>query len=763
MADSNSTSSNTKANTQKSAKKHHHHRRRPKKDAAENDSHGGRDNSSRGTSTTSGGDRRPHRAHKKRQDDEAAVSDHHASASTTTSAQKQQQPSGDDNESDAESDASGDLCFICTEPIATYAVGQCDHRTCHLCALRLRALYKTMNCAYCKSEQPTVIFTKDAEKPFDKYTLDETPFVDKKLGLRFEDKQVYQDTMLLLQFNCPDPECDIACDGGWPELRRHVKKVHDRFICDLCTKHKKIFVHEHTLYTWPQLQKHIRQGDKAASSGENTGFKGHPECQFCHINYYGNDELFEHCRDKHEQCHICVRMGIRSQYYENYDSLEVHFKKDHYLCEYRECLDHKFVVFESDIDLKAHELEAHGGSVSRLPRAKQAEARRIDVNFNYGSSSRTNEREQRNRRNNQTRNETDQRSANAAAAEPGLSSQDFPSISGSQSNGTRQAAAASTKSAKQQSGMRRPAGFGGLSENWPTLGENTDSSYASTSSAPGSASSASVPSEIVSRHTALMERIFDMLKSHDKLAKFRALTTSYRNSNIDVDTYVNNIVELCDGNTDNISKIIKGVEDLIDSEEKKWEIVRAWRNKHTSMSNFPALEATPKSPAGHGTSSRVLVIKSRNTRSGGTRSTGKANVWDKVASAADSASVRTRTSPQISRANSPAPVTFSAPAITATVSSGVRTPWAGGSRSSGNQENDFPALGNPHFPSLPAAPKRNTVPGLRKNNSFTSLSAWDNSDRPTNPSSDEPPETEESSKGKKKGKKNKQYLFRVGL
>jgi hypothetical protein len=43
-----------------------------------------------------------------------------------------------------------ELCFICTEPVATFAVADCNHRTCHICSLRLRALYKTRNCAYCK-------------------------------------------------------------------------------------------------------------------------------------------------------------------------------------------------------------------------------------------------------------------------------------------------------------------------------------------------------------------------------------------------------------------------------------------------------------------------------------------------------------------------------------------------------------------------------------------------------------------------------------
>ena len=41
-------------------------------------------------------------------------------------------------------------CFICAEPIQYLAVSECNHKYCHLCSLRLRALYKNKNCAYCK-------------------------------------------------------------------------------------------------------------------------------------------------------------------------------------------------------------------------------------------------------------------------------------------------------------------------------------------------------------------------------------------------------------------------------------------------------------------------------------------------------------------------------------------------------------------------------------------------------------------------------------
>ena len=43
-----------------------------------------------------------------------------------------------------------DICWICAEQVKYYAVSECNHRTCHVCALRLRALYKKLECTFCK-------------------------------------------------------------------------------------------------------------------------------------------------------------------------------------------------------------------------------------------------------------------------------------------------------------------------------------------------------------------------------------------------------------------------------------------------------------------------------------------------------------------------------------------------------------------------------------------------------------------------------------
>lgn len=55
---------------------------------------------------------------------------------------KDQDGAGDEGEAE--------VCFICASPVVHHSVAPCNHRTCHICALRLRALYKTRACAHCR-------------------------------------------------------------------------------------------------------------------------------------------------------------------------------------------------------------------------------------------------------------------------------------------------------------------------------------------------------------------------------------------------------------------------------------------------------------------------------------------------------------------------------------------------------------------------------------------------------------------------------------
>lgn len=53
-----------------------------------------------------------------------------------------QQADGDGSEAE--------VCFICANPVAHHSIAPCNHKTCHICGLRMRALYKTKDCAHCR-------------------------------------------------------------------------------------------------------------------------------------------------------------------------------------------------------------------------------------------------------------------------------------------------------------------------------------------------------------------------------------------------------------------------------------------------------------------------------------------------------------------------------------------------------------------------------------------------------------------------------------
>ncbi|KAG1437299.1 hypothetical protein G6F56_013174 [Rhizopus delemar] len=130
-------------------------------------------------------------------------------------------------EEQEEEEEEEEICFICTEPIDYYALAPCGHRTCHMCTLRLRALYRTKNCAYCKIEATKVVFTNDGEKTYESYKRDDTPFYDKKHGIRFEKKEMQLDTERILQFQCPDDQCKESFSNHI-EIKKHVKESHKK-------------------------------------------------------------------------------------------------------------------------------------------------------------------------------------------------------------------------------------------------------------------------------------------------------------------------------------------------------------------------------------------------------------------------------------------------------------------------------------------------------------------------------------------------------
>lgn len=84
---------------------------------------------------------------------------------------------------------------------------------------------------------------------------------------------------------------------------------------DLCIRHKKVFSHEHALYPPPLLPVHLPFSGRPSKVALKEPIEGgiHPRCGFCRDCFFGDDELYSHMRERHEECFICKRNGIRDQ------------------------------------------------------------------------------------------------------------------------------------------------------------------------------------------------------------------------------------------------------------------------------------------------------------------------------------------------------------------------------------------------------------------------------------------------------------------
>ncbi|KAL6708662.1 hypothetical protein ACN47E_002358 [Coniothyrium glycines] len=686
----------------------------------------------------------------------------------------------------------GEVCFICASPVQHTAVAPCNHRTCHICSIRMRALYKTKTCAHCRTESSHIVLTDDPEKNYEDFTLADFFKSDDTLGIHFENPGVFDDTRLLLQYNCPDGDCDVAC-LGWPDLHRHVKTAHGKVMCDLCTRNKKVFTHEHDLFTYPDLKKHHKFGDDNPGAVDQSGFKGHPECGFCRERFYGDDELYTHCRDKHERCHICDRRdgGRKQQYHVNYDALEIHFRKDHYLCPDRECLEKKFVVFDSEMDLKAHQIESHPNGLSK---DALRDARRVDMSgFQFRAS---HEQELGNARREDRRREgfrgrgrgrdPNAEPVPASSAQPlsraelayqrQVEAQNSHSVTGRAFGGQLTAIAApneafaarppanattpSTVTASRPSGT--PANSAAIEHGSPTLTSQTVTSAASTP----------IDQARLLRHNALTERAANMLQSDaTKLQEFRSQISAYRASNVSATQLIERFFVLFDADSKEIGKLIKELAGIFEIAMKREGLLKAWNDWKAINENYPSLpgpslgQALTGGSTAHG-GSRVLKLKSSTAQSSRSTANRQAS-WSTASSSSPFPALPTTSAAgRIGAKPGQTPWAASPPAVSARVS--PMPPRTASSTNVSSKDGLADA-----FPALPAAAKPTstifspgyTGIGLRRDNTgrdSPATNAWGSAAGGSS-ASVTPIMDDNINPGKKKGNKmKKQTLFQWG-
>eukprot|EP00742_Colponemidia_sp_Colp-10_P006131 GILJ01006562.1.p1 GENE.GILJ01006562.1~~GILJ01006562.1.p1 ORF type:complete len:825 (+),score=152.05 GILJ01006562.1:38-2512(+) len=275
-------------------------------------------------------------------------------------------------------------CVICCDVPVFSSIGECNHsEVCWLCCLRIRYLMNDTRCPVCKADLPKVILTSDYHKSFTDFKLLPSMY-NRQFKVYFYEPHLMLEAKKMTSLRCWFPECkvqDAEADHEFKSmalLKRHVESEHQRVYCDLCLKHRKVFLREQKLYQRRDLDRHHKYGDAADDYSDPVG--PHPACQFCRCSFYGDDELFDHLTKTHYTCHLCEADNIRYRYYNTYDTLEVHFNKAHFLCHDNECLEKKFVVFRAAVDLKAHQIQVHTDS-KNMSRAQKNQLGRLDLGF----------------------------------------------------------------------------------------------------------------------------------------------------------------------------------------------------------------------------------------------------------------------------------------------------------------------------------------------------------------------------------------------
>ncbi|SPO30149.1 uncharacterized protein UTRI_05988 [Ustilago trichophora] len=505
-------------------------------------------------------------AHVQSQHD-SSLHQHPSTSSAATTATSPNQAEQDDDELPPE----GEVCFICAEPLKLNSVAPCDHRTCHICALRLLVLYKKHECTYCKSKIDRLIFTSSSTKSFSDFKPSDIPYTDKKLPISFETKQALEETVLLLRYNCPDPNCDVACTG-WKDFKAHTRREHNRLVCQLCITNKKIFAHEHTLHTEHSLAAHEKSE--------------HRLCEYDRLLFYSDDELFAHMRDKHEQCHICKARGTeeeRWKYYRDYDMLEKHFRRNHWLCENNKCLEEKFVVFESEMDFKAHQVNQHG---NELTTRERREALRIEANFSYDDGAETS----RAGANRAASNKKAKARANGSNSEPATldSNRDVLGVSALASR-------AHVPGAGPANHASRRAMFGsGLTTPSPSTPQGVSADRPRTVTDSRS---------IEERHQAYMDKVASTLNnSESRITSFRHSVRQFKNGESSARDLISTIHSLV-GEMDDCAPLVNGLVDLLDDQDKSRALGDAWNAYRIERTQFPSLTPNAASSSTFGLSS----------------------------------------------------------------------------------------------------------------------------------------------------------------
>ncbi|GLC59369.1 hypothetical protein PLESTB_001479000 [Pleodorina starrii] len=261
----------------------------------------------------------------------------------------------------------------------------------------MRFVLKDRGCVFCRQDNAQVYFTRFmgdytarlGPEDFDKLQARADRrelFTLPEINGYFDDEKHFQGIRALCGFTHPVLESGPAKAApkfnNFNALKKHIESTLGQFFCDVCVKGRKVFLSEQLVYSKDALRRHQETGDESGPLAE-SGFKGHPPCKFCRTRFYDSNDLYRHMEGSHEHCFLCRRAAPDKYVYFRHYKVD-HFTKDHHPCPHPTCLERKFVVFNTDYELKAHFAAEHGDEV-KMSAAQRRQALTIPLQLQYRS------------------------------------------------------------------------------------------------------------------------------------------------------------------------------------------------------------------------------------------------------------------------------------------------------------------------------------------------------------------------------------------
>jgi len=243
------------------------------------------------------------------------------------------------------------------------------------------------------------------------------------------------------------------------------------------------------------------------------------------------------------------------------------------MCPHPTCLASKFIVFESEIDLQAHAVEAHG-ALAGDQRARR-DARRIDVSFEVVPHRQQNQRPGRDGRMHEIEPveasfvhglEGPARTGSGARVVPGLG----PTTGG---RAARFNGGLTSRDDPPHSGRRTG------NNSRATTGNNTPA---------GSNPTEAVDPAVIEKHAALLRRVSSAVNSDAKVTSFKLSVRAYKSNEASASDLVDQLWNIFDKSDDVCSGVVAGLAELLDGDQRTG-LLAAWRDHRVEVRFEPKM------------------------------------------------------------------------------------------------------------------------------------------------------------------------------